>query len=374
MKIIYIANIRLPTEKAHGIQIMKTCEAFAQTGVMVELIIPNRKNHLKTDPFDYYQVKKSFKIERLFSLDLVFLGAAGFLIQAFTFSLSVLLKYFSSRKNNETFFYTRDEMLAWALSSLGVNIVWETHMGHNNVFIRSLIKRNLPIVAISRGLSDFYHSLGSKNILVSPDGVDLEQFQINDSREEARARLGLPMNAKLVVYTGHLYSWKGADVLAAAATQLASDIMVLFVGGTEKDIELFKDKYGGVKNIMILGSKPHYEIPLYLRAADVLIIPNSANEKISQLYTSPMKLFEYMASGTPIVASDLPSLREILNEENSVLVNPDSPDAMATGIATVLSDTEKSNTLAKQASKDVQKYDWRERAIAIINNIFSHEF
>jgi glycosyltransferase involved in cell wall biosynthesis len=205
--------------------------------------------------------------------------------------------------------------------------------------------------------------------MVSPDGVDLEQFQITDTKESARAKLGLPQEAKLVVYTGHLYSWKGADTLADAASTLERGTLVLFVGGTENDVELFKGKYGEKGNVMILGNKPHDSIPLYLRAADVLALPNSGKEKISQLYTSPMKLFEYMASGTPIVASDLPSLREVLNDKNAVLVPPDSPMELARGLKELLADSGNASVLARQALGDVEQYDWKKRAGGILSYI-----
>ena len=62
-KIIYLANVRLPTEKAHGIQIVKMCEAFAGLGLEVELVVPNRLNSIQDDIFDYYGVKKNFVLK-----------------------------------------------------------------------------------------------------------------------------------------------------------------------------------------------------------------------------------------------------------------------------------------------------------------------
>ncbi|MFA5841390.1 MAG: glycosyltransferase family 4 protein [Candidatus Paceibacterota bacterium] len=375
-KLIYIANIRLPTEKAHGIQIMKTCEAFARAGLRVELVVPWRNNEIKDSPFDYYVVEKIFGIRRIFSLDLVSFGKIGFLIQLATFSVAVLWKiYFGRDKNQQTFFYSRDELPLFLLSlfpSLRNHIVWEAHMGHMNMFIYTLIKRHVPVVAISNGLMELYRSCGAKNILVAPDGVDLGQFSVKENKKEARAELDLPEDKHIVLYTGHLYVRKGVDTLAQAVSKLSDDTCVVFVGGTKKDTESFKSKYGDIENIMILGGKPHSEIPMYLRAADVLIIPNSAKEEDSRLYTSPMKLFEYMASGVPIVASNLPSLREVLNEENAILVQPDSPADLADGIVSVFSDEKKSAILAEKALEDVLRYSWAKRAEAIISFIYTN--
>lgn len=366
MKLVYIANIRLPTEKAHGIQIMKMCEAFTEAGMGVELVVPDRHNDIDDDPFNYYCVRKSFNIRRVFSLDSASLGRVGFFVQSLTFSLAVLWRFSKMRKQKETVFYSRDEISAYLLSLFGMKVAWEAHMGHNNFFIRALIRRNIPIITITGGLRDLYESLGAKNILVSSDGVDIKQFQISNTKDEARRNLGLPNDAHLVVYTGHLYSWKGADVLAETARNLDDDTYVVFVGGTEKDVELFKNKYGQIKNIMILGRKPHHEIPMYLRAADVLVIPNSAKEKISRLYTSPMKLFEYMASGTPIVASKIPSLQEVLNEGNSIMVLPDNSKSLAEGIKLCLENSIHSKKLAEQARNEAEGYTWEKRAQKII--------
>lgn len=369
-KLIYIANIRLPTERAHGIQIMEMCAAFAHQGVEVELVVPKRFNNIKTDPFEYYHLDKMFKITQVPSLDLISFGKSGFLLQTFTFLVSVFLRVLLVvRDRKEIIFYSRQEAVASLLSILGLHVIWETHMGHDNIFVRFIISRNIPIIAITGGLRDLYVTRGAKKILVSPDAVDLDKFQIKDTQEEARKKLGLPKELKLIMYTGHLYSWKGVDILAESAKSLDADARIVFVGGMEKDITLFKEKYGHIKNIMILGNKPHQDIPLYLRAADVLIIPNSAREEISQLYTSPMKLFEYMASGTPIVASRLPSLIEVLNDENSTLVTSDDPEDLSRGIVDVLSSSKKSSFMALQALKDVEQYSWKKRAKNILNFI-----
>ena len=87
-KIYYVANIRLPTEKAHGVQIMKMCEAFARRGAVVELVVPNRRTHIAGDPFDYYGVEENFSITRLSVIDSVSLGRLGFLLETLSFAIS----------------------------------------------------------------------------------------------------------------------------------------------------------------------------------------------------------------------------------------------------------------------------------------------
>jgi len=141
------------------------------------------------------------------------------------------------------------------------------------------------------------------------------------------------------------------------------------VGGTEGDVLKIKKQTSENKNIIVVGSRPHSEIPYWQKSADVLVLPNTAKEDISKYYTSPMKLFEYMASGNSIVASDLPSIREVLNKDNSVLVEPDNPKKLAEGMNKVLGDFNFADKISKQALEDVKNYTWGERVKNILDFI-----
>ncbi len=348
----------MPTEKAHGIQIMKMCEAFADLGHEVILVVPYRFNHIKDNPFEYYGVTKNFKIKRLPSVDLVIFGKIGFLIQSISFAKFALLYSIFYKAD---IIYSRDEVLVIFLSFLHRNIFWESHTNTYNFFVKKFIRKIKRVVVITKSLKNFYLSKGINNlkILVAPDAVDIKEFNVSLSKEESRDKLGLPQDKKIVMYTGHLYGWKGVGILAQSAELLGKDTFVVFVGGTDECIDEFKNKYT-LDNILILGRKSHKEIPYYLKTADVLVLPNTAKEDVSKLYTSPMKLFEYMASGVAIVASDLPSIREILNEVNSTLVEADNPKALATGIKKAL------NKDGKKAMEDVRQYTWENRALNIL--------
>ncbi len=366
-KILYIANARVPTEKAHGIQIMKMCEEFSNLGHSVTLVVPWRFNPIKEDPFTYYGVRNNFKIKKIPSIDLVMFGKLGFLIQ--TFSFAECVSWYALFKKTDII-YSRDEVPAFYLALFKSNVYWEAHTSKYNFFIRKMLNRLKGLVVISNGLREFYEKKGvsSDKIHVAPDGVDLEAFTVSLSKENCRKKLDLPLDKKIVMYAGHLYKWKGVHVLARAVSFLEKNALAVFVGGTEKDIKEFKKIYGSYKNILIIGKKPYEEIPFYLKAADVLVLPNSSESDISRLYTSPMKLFEYMASSIPIVASDLPSIREVLNKDNSILVESDNPEKLAQGIRMLISDTDLSNKLAVQAWEDVKKYTWSAR----VNNLIKY--
>ena len=375
MKILYLANIRLPTEKAHGIQIMKTCEALADLGHEVELAVPWRANAIKSDPFEYYGAKKNFKIKKLPSLDIVGkLGRFGFWIQSFTFAEAAC--WYALAKKTDVI-YSRDELPLFNLSFFKKNIFWEAHTNRYNFIVKRLLKKCAGIVSITEGLKDFYVKKGAsgEKILVAPDGVDLEKFAVKASQEQCREKLGLPQDKKIIMYAGHLYDWKGATTLLEAAKifgeENSGDCLFVFVGGTEKDIKDFKVKAEKMKlsNVLILGHKPHGDIPYYLKAADILAIPNRSDNEVSAKYTSPIKLFEYMAAGRPIVASDLPSVREILNESNAVLAEPNSPQGLAEGVKSILQSGDLSAKIQSKASEDIKEYSWLKRAEKIVSFI-----
>jgi glycosyltransferase involved in cell wall biosynthesis len=367
-KIYYIANIRFPTERAHGIQIAEMCQAFAQNGYEVELVVPNRKTSITDDPYSYYDVKENFKIKKLRTLDLVKWGRIGFWIQSLTFAERVAWYLI----NKEGVFYTRDEITAVAVSLVGKKITWEAHMGHKNLLVRSLITLRTKFVVITHGLKELYESMGvpESHLLVAPDGADIDRFDIDISKEEARQKLGLPVDKTIVLYKGSLEAWKGAGTVAESAQYtVSSDLIFVFIGGKPEDVALFKEQYAEIPNLLILGNRPRKETPIYQKAADILVIPNSAKEDISKLYTSPMKLFGYMAGGVPIIASDLPSIKEILDELQAYFFTPDDPKSLAMEIDKVLREPETARGKAAQALETVRAYSWKSRAELIIHFI-----
>lgn len=360
----------MPTEKAHGIQIMQMCDCFARS-VKIKLIIPWRFNKIKQDPFNYYGIKKKFKIIKLPCLDLVFLGKIGFLIQMITFLISAKIYLLFQQYD---ILYTREPLAGLFFK----NHILELHMLPKKIskfYLRILGKTKLLVVLtnfIKRRLTE--NGILESKILIAPDGVDLEKFDIKISKEKARKKLNLPLDKKIVLYTGHLYEWKGGTTLLEAARKSEirnpkSETLFIFVGGVGKDIKNFEQKVQGLSNVMIIGQKPHAEIPYWLKAADVLVLPNSAKEDISKFYTSPMKLFEYMASGVPIIASDLPSIREVLNNETAYMFKAGNSLALANVIEEALSNNVESNRRAENAREKSKKFSWSNRARSILEFI-----
>ena len=180
--------------------------------------------------------------------------------------------------------------------------------------------------------------------------------------------MGLPVDKKIILYAGSffVYEWKGVNILLKASKKFGDDFLFVLVGGKDYEIQEIK-KGDTLYNVMLIGHRPYKEIQYYMKSADVLVLPNKKGDQTSEKYTSPMKLFEYMASGNPIVASDLPSIREILNETNSVLVEPNSSDKLAESIKKVFNNENIADKIGKQSLVDIQNYSWEKRVVSILN-------
>lgn len=367
MKILYIANVRLPTEKAHGIQIIKTCEAFAKAGVEIELVVPTRHNELTTNPFTYYGVpENSFRLVTLRVPDLIRYGRLGFLVSSI---------WFSERARWGKLFwtadmiYSRDALVLVQYLLLGRRLVFEAHAKPS--FVARIVARHAHrVVVISQALREVYVTAGvpREHIIVAPDAVDENLFDVVPGKDEAREMLGLSLVQRIVVYTGHLYMHKGANTLAEAAARIP-EAQFVFVGGVAQDVAHFRVQWAHQENIRIVGHVAPERVPLYLRAANVLVIPNSGKSEDTARFASPMKLFEYMASGTPIVASDVPAIREILSKDETCFFAPDEPASLADSIRAVLSHGEESRDMAQRAQKKAEEYTWDKRAQTILDFI-----
>ena len=362
MKITYCANVRFPTEKAHGVQIAKMCEAFAELGHEVNLVVTDRVSGINTDAFSYYQIKPNFRIVRVSVPDTVHLGRFGFIFSELVFAWKIR-RHLTNARARADLIYGRDERVLSRLLASGLPTIWETHTGAWNKAARSLLQDSFGVVAISNGLKSFYIEKGGREdkILVAHDGVDLKQFENPEKKNTARIRLGLPLEKRIAMYIGRLDGWKGVRTLLDASLKLPDDIQVVVIGGEERHVSALRAEF---RNVIFLGSRPYAELSDNQAAADVLVLPNTKKSLISSNYTSPLKLFSYMASGRPIVASDLQSIREILDDSSCIFVTPDDPNSMSEGIKKAL---DCSDSIPKAARQKVQSFTWQSRAQQVIS-------
>lgn len=172
-----------------------------------------------------------------------------------------------------------------------------------------------------------------------------------------------------VGYVGHLYAGKGADFILLLARNMPNYFFHI-VGGREQDIARLRAKLDLPSNLTIHGWIPPALVPAKLNEFDLLLLPNmdrvflgSSRTDIGR-WTSPLKLFEYMASGKAIVSSNLPVLREVLNHgENAWLCAPGEVDEWVTAISYLAGEKELRKFLGENAERDfLRKFSWERRA------------
>jgi len=350
MKIFYCAFIRIPTEKAHGAQIMKTCEAFASEGSTVDLMVPNRKTHITEDSFEYYGVKKNFSICKLPVLDLVELGNIGFLLSMLWFS--EVAKWQKSFSEADVI-YSRDAFVLLQYILLNRKMVYEAHTRPTliSLFVAKHVDK---LVVISEGLRDAYIEKGvtSEKIVIAHDAIDPEPFKVEHSQKNSREWLSIPQDKRMALYVGKIDEAKGADIFAEASNHAPENILCVLVGPESLQKKKWKEKY---PKALFLSETPYRELPRVLAAADVLVLPNSAKNENASKYTSPLKAFAYMATGKPIVASDVPAIRSIL-KDGATFFAADDPLALVEAIRA-----------SDKGSEPSFEHSWQNRARIILD-------
>ena len=360
MNIAYIANVRFPSERAHSIQIASMCESFSNEGNEVTLFVNKRVIDKKKAEPAMYQVQR---LSHGFFLPQI---KASYYLSELFFASSFI---FSKQQKFFDVIYSRHEWIVWFLSLFlpSQKLVWESHEAKLNFPAQKLLKKGIKTVVISEGIFDDYVKFGiaPQQLLVAHDAVDESFFGAIESKETARTRLGLPFAQTIVMYIGGFDSWKGVETFFAAAALLPG-ITVVAIGGNSEQTKYFSEKY---PNVNFLGQHQYSDLKNNQQAADVLVIPNSGKTDLSSRYTSPLKLFAHMASGVPVVASDIPSLTTVTGRELVMLVPADSAEALADGIKSVLSQYDHKKQLATELKEVSLRYTWNSRAKSIINFI-----
>ena len=383
MRIRYFADIRFPLERANGVQTMETCHALARRGHDVHLVVRPDRFTPGRDPFSYYGLPPmaSLHIEqvrtprRLPARRLVFVAQAlrrtcctndTDVVLTRDLGLAALILAFSARWRPPVVYESHgfSPAVSAEMPALhaGAPVAGRAKRRRLDAREQRVWRRADAYVTITSGLArELEQHYGPRSRLaIVPDGA-----RVPVASTESDLMHHAPGAAPVVGYAGHLYPWKGLDVLIGALGQL-TDMRGLIVGGLEGESDVARLKALAEQlapgRVEFAGMVEPPRVAAFLQRADVLVIPNLPS-RISAAYTSPLKLFEYMASGRPVVASDLPALREVLRpDDNAVLVEPGSVDALAAGIRRIVGDAAFGRRLAAHARRDVAEYTWDKRA------------
>ncbi len=367
MKVACISASRVPSNAANSLQVMKACQAIQQLGHDVHLFVPGEPPVNGTDLQAFYGLRTMFSIEWLPSrpgmhrYDLAWRAAqkAAQIRADVTYVWFVQAGIFSLVRH--------------------LPVLYELHGPPEGSFGPTLFrlfcklpsqKRLLPIThALANQLSWAYrfNPVELRLLQVSPNAVDLERYTGLPDPPAARQQLGLPPSLT-VGYTGHLYPGRGMGLLVELARHFPA-VQFLWVGGSPGDVDHWRQQLAAERltNVILVGFIDNARLPTYQAACDILLMPYEtviagSSGGNSASYASPMKMFEYMASQRPVISSDLPVIREVLNPSNAVLCPAQDIPAWSLALSELIKDEHKRRSLATQAWMDVQHYTWLERA------------
>jgi glycosyltransferase involved in cell wall biosynthesis len=366
MKIACIATSIVPSKSANSIQVMKVVHALKKTGQDVRLWLPEFKKSDWATISDVYGLSTGF--------DVIWLPFSARFKQ-YDFSLKAV----AAAAN-----WGADVIYTWALQAallarmLGKTTVMEFHdfpMGHYGPFLFNIYKRfnNKKLTlcttkALAEGIEErFKYPFSDDELQIAPNGTETERYANLPYPEKARQELGL-QEGFTVGYSGHFYPGRGMEMLTEIA-RLLPEINFLWVGGNQEDIVPWQASLAAqsIKNVTITGFISNRRLPLFQATADVLVMPygkrisGSSGGDITKVI-NPMKMFDYLASGKPIIASEIPVFHEILTEETAIFCEPDNAAEWVKVITALKNDPEKRSQMGICAKESAEEYTWKNRA------------
>jgi glycosyltransferase involved in cell wall biosynthesis len=376
MRIAYILHARFPSPKAYGKQVAEVCAAMAQLKHQVTLFVPGMHDAFREDPFAYYGLpRKAFHIERLRHFDPTvrrWIPGKLHLLTAMLFYRRALRR----KLKGFDLLYCRSPLVLQALLKTRIPVIIELHdlpRRGRRAFLRK-IKKCRNVVCLTSGMRKELLSWGAPAHLLSvePDGVEIERFEDLPDVQECKGRWKLPTDVPIIGYVGTLVTResidKGVSQLVDAFATLQRRGVEFFgwiVGGPETEAKTLRSSLKGKKLhnlVQVQGPIPPADVPSALQACDVLVYPAPAStHAYFQRDTSPLKLFEYFAAGKPVVAAELPPIRDVADEHTVSFVRPGDASHLGDVLGTVLADMESAQEKADRATEIAEQHSWKKR-------------
>ncbi|MCU4742814.1 glycosyltransferase family 4 protein [Natronoglomus mannanivorans] len=374
MHLVYLATSIVPSKAANSIQVMKMCHAFANHGHEVDLIIPSRpeKETEVDDIFSFYDINPNFEITKIPYFELTSVG---------TFISSYLMARKAAQFEPDLV-YGRNVIACSFASSRGFPTVFETHapitQGRfgkvKQYFFNRLLghEQTTHLVTISDALKDHYETEYSHfdgDIVVARDGAD--------AVDESTQPIDLDVSGDRfqIGYIGHLYQGRGMNLIAALASR-CPHVDFHIIGGDDEAVKYWRGEIDHSENVTFYGFLSPSELDQYRLAFDVLLAPYQRDLETRSGYNtlkwmSPLKIFEYMAAGRPIVASELSAIEEILIDgETALLCDPDDTSEWVNSIRRLQNDPQLQYELGNQAKSEfLSEYTWEVRTRKILDFI-----
>ena len=366
MEFIYLTSKKYPSRTADHFFVKEMANAFGNLlGDKFSLVLANDS----TDFFrDIKVINMGLTMER------------GRTLYYFFWTLFFILR--ADDRASGKLFFSNDSNLLCNLVILRkifrfrYRICSEWHMLYDDWRDAFIVKNSDFVVATSGRLMDGIVGragvpFAKDKFLVVYGGADLKKYSGFESRN-LKKDLGLPEKKILVAYVGlfrTLGVMKSIDVMINALANLPEDVNMLFVGGKKEEAAEYLDKITDKKLInrcIFIEKQDPGRVPLYQKAADILVIPNPDKYPFND-YCIPMKIYEYLASGKPIIYSNLALLGEVLHDCGYSFI-PDDPNDLAVKISEVLNG--RSDSIRRKSDlclEKAEKYSWRNRASTILD-------
>jgi glycosyltransferase involved in cell wall biosynthesis len=367
MRIACISTSTVPSRTANSMQLMKACQALLELGHTVRLWVPSVSEKVGWEELTpHYGIRGGYGISRLVRLPS---------LRGYDFCARAVR---DARRWRADLLYVWPYQAAAYSSWLKLPTLLELHDRPAGVMGPLLLRaffrgRGVKrVLYTTHGLREAIQSLLNVELeqplaIHAPNGTDLEQYRDLPPPTDARRELGLP-NRFTVGYTGHLYAGRGLDMMLDLARR-NPELMFLWAGGNPQEVDAWNARAvaEGIDNLELLGFVPNTGLPLVQAACEVLLMPYEHTIAVSSggdtaQTASPMKLFEYMASGRAILSSDLPVIREVLNPRNAVLLPPEDTAAWSSALQRLAREPHQRETLGRQAREDAAQYTWKRRA------------
>lgn len=374
MDVHYISPSTLPSRSANSVHVIHQTRALADTGACVTLYacrsLPEEKELL---PIIERQYGVAMSGVRLVS---TFTGSCrGSNLRIAALALPALF-----RVDKTALIISRNLYVSYVLAVFARRpIICEIHdveMGIRGRMQRAIIRRPwVRTVTISEKLAEHLrktHKTPLSNALILHDAAPsgIEPMPPGERRQWLATLVSVAAEDwhGTCGYIGHLYPGRGMEIIEALAT-MRPDVLFIVVGGQDADVRTYRSR-NLAANLIFLGHMPHPQAIRLASNLDVLLMPYQANVSIGLVghdtarWMSPMKMFEYLASGVPVISSDLPVLREVLRDgENCLLVSPSNPQDWAAALDRLLVDKSLGERLGMQGHADyLAKHTWGQRA------------
>jgi len=384
VRIVYATNVRIPSERAHGRQIAHVCRALHQLGHELEVVAPYRTNVVEQDFWTYEHLSRDIALTYLGDTDYIATSwwPGWFRLRSMNGMLRRELPAVIADREPDVV-YTRSPALLSSLIKTGVPVVLELHQLPR--FARHLFVEEcnacVRVACLTSPMRDQLLKWGVKKskLIVEGDAVDLDRFQNLPSQAKARAKWNLKTDRLVVGYVGRLTTLgqeKGVATLlqGLALAKGGKKFFGLIVGGPEEDKKKYEKmavKLGLTEDdVSFAGEIQAADVPSSLTACDVLAMPFPDTPHY-RTHMSPLKMFEYMAADRPLLTTDLPTVRDVLDEKTAVFCAPGDAKDFVRALEWIAAHPEDATKRAAAAAALVKRHTWTQRMERILDGVRS---